>query len=370
MYKVHGILIFIVLACNVIIQLNPIFAPSHPEFAKNTLVFYGKGQVEQGHAPGQIVRILINGDKATVVHPGINGIEIVRLRIQPSDVCIQTEATICFDGIVSETKNVQAHKKGDKIGITLDLKNKKSMLSFTSGIVSEDSATINLSKSIIHLNAPNSVTLMQEGGFAGIQKEFILDAQMWELAEDSTITKLDPDSIHEITKHIKKLKFSDVDDLSYPPIPGSADYFVYSLIISQSVVQKTITWTDTSENVPNELVTLKDAITGASESSGPADTIQVKIAKDFVMSSPTFLFDGMPETLEVRDAVVLESFPEQYVITIEFTSRHGGYGERTDQIVTEALTPHKIVVTVVENEVVSAIIDDKWDELNQEMMES
>ncbi len=370
MYKIHSILIFIVLACGVIVQLNPIFAPSNSEFAKNTLVFYGKGQVEQGSATGQIVRILINGDKATIVHHGMNGIEIVRLAIRPSDVCIQTGTTTCFDGVVSETKNVQAHKAGDKIGITLDLKNKNGVLSFASGIVSGSSATINLSKSIIHLNAPNSVTLMQEGGFAGIQKEFILDAQMWELAEDGAITKLDPDSIHEITRHIKKLMFSDVDDLSYPPIPGSADYFAYSLIISQGVVQKTITWTDTSENVPNEFITLKDIITSASKGSRPADTIQVKLAKDFVTSSPTFLFDGMPETLEVQDAVILESFPEQYIITIEFTSRHGGYGDRTDQIVTEALTPHKIVVTVVENEVVSAIIDNKWDELNQEMMES
>jgi hypothetical protein len=45
-------------------------------------------------------------------------------------------------------------------------------------------------------------------------------------------------------------------------------------------------------------------------------------------------------------------------------SLHGGYGDRTDQIVTEAITPHVIVV-IVEGQVISAIMDDRWDELNQ-----
>ncbi|MFN3654939.1 MAG: hypothetical protein ACK4TO_06385 [Candidatus Nitrosotenuis sp.] len=38
------------------------------------------------------------------------------------------------------------------------------------------------------------------------------------------------------------------------------------------------------------------------------------------------------------------------------------------QIATQALTPHVIIVTVVKNEVVSTVIDGKWDGLNQQIL--
>jgi hypothetical protein len=89
------------------------------------------------------------------------------------------------------------------------------------------------------------------------------------------------------------------------------------------------------------------------------------IAKDFVMTSPTFAFDGIKDSIQVEDVMIRESFPEQYVVTISFDSLHGWYGDRTNQMVTQAITPHVITVTVVSGQIVSAIIDDVWDELNQ-----
>jgi len=91
----------------------------------------------------------------------------------------------------------------------------------------------------------------------------------------------------------------------------------------------------------------------------------VAVAVHFLKNSPTYRFDGIPETLQVVDVKILESLPVQYVITIAFDSRHAGYGDRTGQILAQVITPHEIVITVVEGKVIRAVIDDRWDELNQ-----
>jgi len=89
------------------------------------------------------------------------------------------------------------------------------------------------------------------------------------------------------------------------------------------------------------------------------------IAQEFIKSSPTFLFDGIPDTLSLELIAIRESFPEQYVIEGDFDSLHGGYGDRTDVMVIQVITPHKINLVVISEQVTSAIMDEKWDELNQ-----
>lgn len=90
-----------------------------------------------------------------------------------------------------------------------------------------------------------------------------------------------------------------------------------------------------------------------------------EIAKRFVFSAPTFAFDGMEETLDVKLLYIRESFPEQYVIEAEFSTLHGGYGDRTDQIVKQVITSHNMKLVIISGKVTSATIDEKWDELNQ-----
>jgi len=356
------------------LQTTPIFAPSHPVFAEqNTLVFYGKGTTDQASPmPGEVIRTVINKDTATIVHPA-KGIEIIRMDIQTSDACIQTQATVCFDGIITDTKNVDAHKIGDKIGIMFDFQNKKQTISFDSGSMQGLSFTIDLSKTIIHLDGPLTITLTQEGGFAGVQNTFVVDTASAQLTKNDSIIMLDEDSTSEITSSIKKIKLFDVDEETYPPIEGSADYFTYLIQITYGPIQKTVSWTDTSEIIPENLNALKDVIIKTSsdiQTSEPApDVLQAELAIDFVKSAPTFAFDGMDDSLTVEDVKILESFPVQYVVTINFESLHGGYGDRTDQFLTQAITPHTIIVTVVDGKITSAVIDDVWDEVNQEMLE-
>jgi len=89
------------------------------------------------------------------------------------------------------------------------------------------------------------------------------------------------------------------------------------------------------------------------------------IAQEFIKSSPTFSFDGIEETLSLELVAIRESFPEQYVIEADFDSLHGGYGDRTDEMVIQVITPHTMNLVVINGEVTSAILDGKWDELNQ-----
>jgi hypothetical protein len=95
----------------------------------------------------------------------------------------------------------------------------------------------------------------------------------------------------------------------------------------------------------------------------------VELALEFVKNSPTFLFDGMSETVKVVDTIIMESYPVQYVVIIEFDSRHAGFGDRTGEVLAQMITHHRAGVKVVEGEVIVAILDDVWDMVNQEEME-
>lgn len=95
----------------------------------------------------------------------------------------------------------------------------------------------------------------------------------------------------------------------------------------------------------------------------------VGVAMAFVKNGATYAYDGIPGTLAVRETRILESYPVQYVVVITFDSRHAGYGDRTGQILAQVITPHTAEVKVVRNTVVSAVLDGRWDELNQREIE-
>jgi hypothetical protein len=96
----------------------------------------------------------------------------------------------------------------------------------------------------------------------------------------------------------------------------------------------------------------------------------VEVAVRFLRNGPTFKFDGIHNSIAVVETWILESYPVQYVITITFESRHAGYGDRTGQALAQVITPHEMKITVVEGKVISAIIDDAWDELSQREIRS
>ena len=87
-----------------------------------------------------------------------------------------------------------------------------------------------------------------------------------------------------------------------------------------------------------------------------------RVAKEFVRLETTFRFDGIPETLEVTSTT---SVGNGWKYTVEFDSRHAGYGNRSGQALAEVITHHVAEVTVQAGLIATAIMDGEWDMINQ-----
>jgi hypothetical protein len=91
----------------------------------------------------------------------------------------------------------------------------------------------------------------------------------------------------------------------------------------------------------------------------------LEVAKIYIVTSPTFAFDGDINTLDTEYVGSLESLPPQYLIRMAFDSANGGFGNREGQMLTQAITPHKMDIIVSEGKVISAITDETWDEMKE-----
>ncbi|HSA97950.1 MAG TPA: hypothetical protein VLF17_02615 [Candidatus Nitrosotenuis sp.] len=89
-------------------------------------------------------------------------------------------------------------------------------------------------------------------------------------------------------------------------------------------------------------------------------------AQRYIVTSPTFAFDGDINTLKTEYVGSTKSIPPQHMISATFDSSHGGFGDREGQILTQAITPHKVHIIVSEGNVISAVTDDSWDEINHQ----
>ena len=110
------------------------------------------------------------------------------------------------------------------------------------------------------------------------------------------------------------------------------------------------------------------AIYTAANTTPPDRTNMTEIALDFLFNGPTFSFDGITSSVEVTETYSMESYPVQYVVVIAFQTRNAGCGDRAGTFIAPVITDHMIRVTIVEGEIVSAVIDGNWDELNQEQI--
>jgi len=90
------------------------------------------------------------------------------------------------------------------------------------------------------------------------------------------------------------------------------------------------------------------------------------IAQRFVVTTPTFEFDGDINTLDTLSIDTLESGSNQYLIKFSFNSTHEGYGNRENQNLTNEITPHTIEILVSGEKIISATTDEVWDELSNQ----
>ncbi len=92
------------------------------------------------------------------------------------------------------------------------------------------------------------------------------------------------------------------------------------------------------------------------------------IAKQgIVENSPTYLYDGY--NLQLESEEVLEE-GRIYSFVFSFESRFAGYGDRTDELLAQVITPHTMEVIVDRGVVVEAITDGVYDEIKGEELDT
>lgn len=90
-----------------------------------------------------------------------------------------------------------------------------------------------------------------------------------------------------------------------------------------------------------------------------ADVARAWIEND----SPTYNFDG--SDLELVRSEKIDTNTYQY--TFEFESSQAGYGDRSDEMSAQVITPHSVVVRIESGQVVSVITDGVYDEMTGEL---
>ena len=92
------------------------------------------------------------------------------------------------------------------------------------------------------------------------------------------------------------------------------------------------------------------------------------IAVEFLSHSPTFRFDGLENTLKLIQDEDGERL-SRWIFYYEFQSRHAGYGDRSGLMLAQVITDHRAQIVVEQGEVVYAVLDGRWDELRQRIIE-
>lgn len=88
-------------------------------------------------------------------------------------------------------------------------------------------------------------------------------------------------------------------------------------------------------------------------------------AQAFVQSSPTFAFDGVPDTLKLVETRYPNFCDNCFVFVYRFTSTHAGYGDRTGQALAQVMTTHTAMIRVQYGEVTMANLDWQWNMMAQ-----
>ena len=115
------------------------------------------------------------------------------------------------------------------------------------------------------------------------------------------------------------------------------------------------------------LIIVASVFTGCTKPSVGSKEHSQGVAEEFVRLETTFRFDGIPETLEVNSTT---SVGNGWQFTIEFDSRHAGYGNRSGQVLAQVITHHIAEVTVEGGlGVTKAVMDKVWDMVNQRMLD-
>lgn len=127
-------------------------------------------------------------------------------------------------------------------------------------------------------------------------------------------------------------------------------YLLIAVMVTLTLITAACTTTD---NGANDRMTEEDAR---------------QLAEAFMRNSATFTFDGIEDTLQLVETLYPD-IENAWQFVFQFESRQAGYGDRTGQVLAEVITPHEAIITVEHGEITSALMDGKWDMINQQMLD-
>lgn len=87
-----------------------------------------------------------------------------------------------------------------------------------------------------------------------------------------------------------------------------------------------------------------------------------KLSLNYVKNDATYMFDGIPESLNIKEILPCS---DCWKVTVYFESKQAGYGDRTGQVLAQVITPHEARIVVEKGEIISAIMDNRWDMKSQ-----
>jgi len=102
---------------------------------------------------------------------------------------------------------------------------------------------------------------LKEGGIAGVSERSSYYSFIDGLGETEQvqIVRITPETENNLKNMIRSSNLQRIQS-NYPPTPGSADYFAYTLFVILDGRIHAVTWTDTSPNAPEELFKIAQLI--------------------------------------------------------------------------------------------------------------
>lgn len=185
------------------------------------------------------------------------------------------------------------------------------------------------------------------------------------------VKPIDQETRNELIALFNNNDFMELDEL-YEPQEGQpiiADSGTVEIQVMQDGVTKIVKVEPyASEYMPDNLKEINDALLELRQYAlAPTEDERKEIASEWIMNAPTYSFDG--SDLEFVNYQVSDENPREAMLNYTFISNHGGYGNRSDQMIIQVITEHNIEIVLYNRNVNSAIIDGVWDEMNQVMLE-
>lgn len=93
----------------------------------------------------------------------------------------------------------------------------------------------------------------------------------------------------------------------------------------------------------------------------------IGLTEQFIRNTPTYTFDGIDGSIKKMKVESTES-GKAWELTYVFKSKYPGYGDRSNQALTEAVTEHAVQVTIRNCTIVIATCDKSYNLLTNKLI--